>query len=182
MFTEGYAMPVEFVINAANAKAITFLLSAVALPLLATGVVVYFIARKAQQLLVGYIALAGVVVLAVGIVGAIFWQLSAVNMKLDAAALDVGGGLYRVSVPMAQIDRNEVRQWTAEDAGYAPKWRTNGIGMPGVSLGWFTSSQSRIFAAITDRDNIVIIPTRAGYTILASPDHPQEFVEKIRAL
>jgi len=54
--------------------------------------------------------------------------------------------------------------------------------MPGVSLGWFTSNESKIFAAITDRDNIVIIPTNAGYTILASPDHRQEFVDTIRAL
>jgi len=39
-----------------------------------------------------------------------------------------------------------------------------------------------IFAALTDRGNIVIIPTNAGYPILASPDNPQEFVDKIRAL
>jgi len=175
-------MPVEFIINAINSKAITFMLVVVAFPLMGSGVVVYFIARKAQQLLVGHLVLAGVSVLAIGIVGGIFWQLSAVNMKLDAAALEVGGGLYRVSVPMEQIDRGAVRRWTAEDAGYAPKWRTNGIGMPGVSLGWFTSNQSRIFAAVTDQENVVIIPTTAGYTILASPDHPQAFVDTIRAL
>jgi len=175
-------MPVEFVINAVNPKAIAFMLAAVVLPVLISGVVAYFIARRAREPRVGRIVLAYVAVLSIGILGATLWQLSAVNIKLDTAALEVGGGLYRVSVPMAQIDRNAVRQWTAEDAGYAPKWRTNGIGMPGVSLGWFTSNQSKIFAAITDRDNIVIIPTRAGYTILASPDHPQAFVDTIRAL
>jgi len=112
-----------------------------------------------------------------------FWQLSSVKIRLDAQTLVVGEGLYQVSLPMEQIDRSAVRQWTREeDDGYAPGLRTNGIGMPGMALGWFTSKRSKIFAAITQQDNVVIIPTTAGYTILASPDHPHEFVEKIHAL
>jgi len=92
----------------------------------------------------------------------ILWQVSSTHIKLEPTALVVGGGLYRVDIPMEQIDRSAVRRWTQEDIGYKPRWRTNGIGMPGFSLGWFTSKQSKIFAAISDRDNLVIIPTSAG--------------------
>jgi len=73
-----------------------------------------------------------------------------------------------------------VRRWSAEDVGWKPKWRTNGIALPGLALGWFTSKQSTIFAAITDWQRVVLIPTTDGYTILASPDDPDGLVAALR--
>jgi len=166
-------MSVEFAINSFNWKTIIFLLVIAVL----LGGTFWFIHAKAQKIV-------SVSTLALGVIvfGLILWQVSSVHMKLDASTLVVGGGLYRVTVPMEQIDRSAVRQWTAEDAGYTPRWRVNGIGMPGFALGWFTSKQSKIFAAIAREDHVVVIPTTDGYTILASPDDPQGFVDKIRAL
>jgi len=176
-------MPVEFAINAFNWKAIVFFVLVVVLPLFVTGIIVCFMLYKAQQIMLAKVIFCAIIILVGALCSVGFWQLSSVKIRLDAQTLVVGGGLYQVSLPMEQIDRSAVRQWTTEeDDGYAPGLRTNGIGMPGVALGWFISKRSKIFAAITQQDNVVIIPTTAGYTILASPDHPHEFVKKIHAL
>jgi len=172
----------EFAIHALNARAVTFLLLAVLLPLLAGGVLVSVISHKAQQARCGNVVMLSVVVLAAVIAGALFWQLSSIRLKMDATTLEVGGGLYRVSLPMAQVERSAVRVWSADDADYVPTWRSNGIGMPGVSLGWFTSKQSKIFAAYAHGEPRVLIPTRAGYVMIVSSDDPQRLVETIRAL
>jgi len=166
-------MPIEFAINPFNWKTITSLLVIGAL----FAAALFFMNGRVRQT-----TFLGAAVIGVLIFCLILWQISTTNIKLETATLVVGGGLYRVSVPMEQIDRSAVRQWSAEDIGYKPRWRVNGIGMPGFSLGWFTSKQSKIFAAVANRDNVVIIHTTAGYTILASPDDPQGFVDKIRAL
>jgi len=169
-------MPVEFAISSFNWKTIASLLVIGALIAYAF----LFTNSSSQQIV--FVGFVGTIAIGVIIFGLIVWHVSSAHMKLDTASLVVGGGLYRVSVPMEQIDRTTVRRWTEDDIGYKPGWRLNGIGMPGFALGWFTSKQSKIFAAIANRDNLVVIPTRAGYTILASPDHPQDFVDKIRAL
>jgi len=170
-------MSIEFAISSFNWKTIA---SLVVIGLVIGGLIwsgLFFANFKSQQVLtIGTVGL-GLVIFCL-----IFWPISSVKIKLDAAALVVGSGLYQVTVPMGQVDRSAVRRWTEEDVGYKPRWRVNGIGMPGFSLGWFTSKQSKIFAAISDRENVVVIPTSAGYTILASPSNPQEFVDKIRAL
>jgi len=175
-------MSTEFAIHALNPTTLMFLLLAVVLPLLISGGVVYVLSRRAQQMLIGQMALAGAGLLALGIAGAVLWQLSMVKVKVEPAALEVGGGWYRVSVPMAQVERSQVRRWTAEEADDRPTWRRNGIGMPGVSLGWFASEQSNIFAVLTPGREVVVIPTTAGYTIWVTPDDPERLMAAIRAL
>ena len=65
---------------------------------------------------------------------------------------------------------------------YRPSWRTNGVGLPGYSAGWFKlSNGQKALAFLTDRTRVVYLPTRAGYVLLLSVASPQEFLRALRA-
>lgn len=169
-------MPTEFAINALNYKTVAALLLIGVLPLLLVGLTIHFLGGgKGPQ-----VAVFGVVGLAIAIALLGVWQLNSIRLTVDAQTLAVGGGAYRVSIPMAQVDRGAVRL-RAGDKDHALGMRTNGIGMPGLALGWFNAKNSKVFAAVTDPEKVVIIPTTAGYTILASPEDPAAFLEAIHA-
>jgi hypothetical protein len=175
--TENAWMPVEFAINAINPKTVSSLLLLGALPLVLAGLVIFLMSGGKEQK-VGLYCVLGLAA-AITVLGA--WQLSSVRIVMDPRTLSVGGGLYRVSLPIADVDRESTRLRTAARGGHALGMRTNGIGMPGLSLGWHTSGGGKVFAAITDPEKVVVIPTTAGFTVLASPDDPDAFLEALKA-
>jgi len=166
----------EFTVHALNAKTLT---SLVVLCLILAALVIgvpYLLDKNAPLA-----TLKLPIMLGLASVVFVFWHLAALRASVNADTLKIGGGLYRKTIALDQIERAAVRRWSAEDAGWKPKWRTNGIALPGLALGWFTSKQSTIFAAITDWKRVVLIPTTNGYTILASPDDPDGLVAALRA-
>jgi len=170
-------MNVEFTISAINTKTITSLAVACVIMVAVIVGISYLIGSKHTQPAMLKLS----IVLAMACAGIVFWHLAALRASVDADTFTIGGGLYRRTIALDQVERAEVRRWSKEDAGWKPKWRSNGIAMPGLALGWFTSKQSTIFAAITDWQRVVLIPTTDGYTILASPDDPDGLVAALRA-
>jgi hypothetical protein len=62
------------------------------------------------------------------------------------------------------------------------KWRTNGIGLPGYMVGWFTTrTGEKVFAARTGNP-VVRIPTTGRHHLLLSVDDPQAFVDALHGL
>jgi hypothetical protein len=62
-----------------------------------------------------------------------------------------------------------------------PTLRTNGIGMPGYSAGWFRlRGESRALLFVTDRSRVVYLPTREGWPVLLSVQEPEAFLEALR--
>jgi len=175
---EGAFMPTEFAIHALNYKTLAAVLLIGVVPLLLVGAAVYFLGqdRMSQLAALGATSLAVII----GLLGV--WQLSAIRLTADATTLTVGGGAYSVSVPMAQIDHAGARRRLPGSDDTALGLRTNGIGMPGLSLGWFRTGKGKAFAAVTDPAKVVILPTTAGYTLLVSPEDPDAFLAALRRL
>lgn len=62
-----------------------------------------------------------------------------------------------------------------------PTLRTNGMGLPGYSLGWFKlSNGDKGLLSVTERNEIIAIPTNLGYTILLSAEAPVESLQKLQ--
>ena len=63
-----------------------------------------------------------------------------------------------------------------------PKWRTNGVGLPGYSIGWFRlRNREKALVFLTDRKHAIYIPTTEGYVVLISPQNPDAFVKALRS-
>jgi len=167
-------VPIDVSLHALNAKSLLALLFIGVLPLLVALRMAIWMnegrpLKAATLLVITTVAL---------IAGLGMWQLVSVRMRVDASSLTVGGGFYRVSVPLDRLGRGVQVERVRR---YALGARTNGIGMPGLLLGWFDiSGGGRAFVAITDADKVVRIPTQDGYTIFVSPDDPDALVEMLR--
>jgi hypothetical protein len=131
-----------------------------------------FLSPIAGRKIIAVALLVGVLVVPVGLI--LFWQLFNVKASWDGRSLRVGGGLYSVEVP--------ARELRLEDAslinGARPTWRTNGIGMPGLRLGWFRHAGRRVFLAVTKQD-CVYVPG-ANFDVIFSPDDPAAFLASLQ--
>ena len=90
-------------------------------------------------------------------------QMYAARIRLDSTGLRVGGGVYQVAIPWDDvIGVVEGEAWTRL------RWRTNGIGLPGFSLGWFRTSkdQRKVFVASGPTRNAIRIQLRGSRDVI----------------
>lgn len=86
------------------------------------------------------------------------------------AAKSLRGGSARV------VDLKEVRD-------LQPRKRSMGTAFPGYQAGWFVlRNGEEALLYLTDRRHAVYIPTTLGYSLLLSPEQPERFVERLRAI
>lgn len=133
-----------------------------------------------------FITLALIGVLLVGLVALfayIAWSTRHVQFEVSEDGLRISGDLYGRRIPAADLIPAEARAINmAADPDYRPRWRTNGVGLPGYISGWFRlANQEKALAFVTDRSRVVRIPTRKGYTVLISVPDPPRFVSALNA-
>jgi hypothetical protein len=116
----------------------------------------------------------------------LWWvALSAGRMsaEVEGSVLDVHVPIYSRRIPLADLDlaRADIVNLDASSP-LRPKWRTNGIGLPGYRVGWFRLKDgSKALLAITRRNNVLYLPTRDGYVVLMSVDNPSRLLARLRS-
>jgi hypothetical protein len=164
-----------FSVDAVDFKSVAFLLGIVLVPAAIT-----FAAVRAAH---GRSYLAAWFVVAVGLTAttAILAQLFFLRASVDGSKLTVGGGLYSVTLDRAVIRKEEIRPFATAD-GYDLGYRTNGIGMPGVAVGWFQPANGkRLFALMTNQTPI-LIPTTLEYDVVVSPTETERFLSVLKGM
>lgn len=117
--------------------------------------------------------------LAAVVFGVILLFLGSTKVVITDGKLVAGAMFYKVKVPLERLDLENVRLLSTDDP-FRLRWRTNGVGWPGLSLGWFTSNgMKRVFAASSGNANRVYIPTSEKFDIVVTPSDPVAFLEAI---
>jgi len=106
-----------------------------------------------------------------------------VNFEVADEKLKITGDLYGRSIPVATLKLEEMRAMNLNhEHEYRPRWRTNGVGMPGYLSGWFKlRNREKALIFVTDQSRVVYIPTLNGYTLIVSTQRPEAFMEALRA-
>ena len=106
-----------------------------------------------------------------------------VHFQISSAGLRVTGDLYGRLVPAAGIQAAAIRPLDfALEPQLQPRWRINGIAVPGYRSGWFKLNNGEWgLLFVTDPQSVVLVPTSAGYSVLLSVADPQQFVAALRA-
>lgn len=104
------------------------------------------------------------------------------NFEITPEGLRLRGSLYGRFIPASQLRLDAAR---VVDLGVTqelqPKWRTNGVGLPSYSAGWFRlNNREKALVFLTDRSRALYIPTTDGYSVLISPGDPAAFLEELR--
>lgn len=67
------------------------------------------------------------------------------------------------------------------EQAYKPALRTNGVGMFGFGAGWFRlKNGQKALLFVSDRHQVLCLPTRLDYVLMLSPQNPQVFLQALQ--
>lgn len=114
--------------------------------------------------------------------GIIGYQSKYARFTVTDDGLQIGPGFYARFIPRDNIVRDGVKVLNLElEPEYALARRTNGTGLPGFNAGWFTlNNHEKALVFVTDKSNVVYIPTTEGYSVLLSTPQAEEMAETLR--
>jgi hypothetical protein len=100
-----------------------------------------------------------------------------IQFTINDDGLRISPGLYGRLIPREAIKTEGVRVINLTiDSEYLPKWRTNGVGLPGYSAGWFKlKNGEKALVFLTERTRVVYMPTTENYSVLLSVREAEEF-------
>lgn len=104
------------------------------------------------------------------------------TLHVSAAGLTIKGGFYGRTIPLAALDTAHARIIRFDtNPDLAPRGRTNGIGMPGYTSGWFKlANGEKALLFMTRRTSLVHVPTKEGYSVIVSIESAQAFIDALR--
>jgi len=106
------------------------------------------------------------------------------RFELSDAGLRLRGDLYGRLIPASSLRGGATRIVDlANTAELQPRWRTMGTALPSYRAGWFRlRNGEKALLYLTDSRRTVYVPTTRGYSLLLSPQQPERFVERLRAV
>ncbi len=112
----------------------------------------------------------------------LFWPRT-LSVEVHADKLTLSGSVYGRSIPRAELVTERLR---IVDLNSDPElrfsYRQNGVGLPGYNVGWFKlKGGQRALAFVTDRREVVYLPTRNGYALLLSVRDRDAFARALGA-
>jgi hypothetical protein len=106
------------------------------------------------------------------------------RFEVSDAGLRLRGDLYGRMIPASELRGGAAR---IVDLTGTPELqlrrRTAGTALPDYHAGWFRlRNGEKALVYLTDVHRAVYVPTRKGYSLLLSPQQPERFVERLRAV
>lgn len=105
------------------------------------------------------------------------------SFEVSDQGLRIKGGIYGRFIPREAIDSQHIQILNLNtDTVYKPGRRTNGSSLPGYNEGWFKlKNKEKALLFVTDRTNLVYIPTNREYSVMLSVGNPDEFRQAIES-
>ncbi|WP_312318828.1 hypothetical protein [Stenotrophomonas sp.] len=102
------------------------------------------------------------------------------RLKISAQSVEVGALLYRTRVEMSQIKPEEAVV-LPDGAHPRLRWSKSSLRLPGLQLGWFTTSRGKsVFAATGGPKGRVLIPTTGKHDLMVSCEDPEAVLAALR--
>ena len=123
--------------------------------------------QKANVQLLGTLAAMGV---AASFVALMAWAVNRRSVEVSASELIIRAGLYSRTLNRGHL-RVESAKVTSlfDDRSIAPRWRTNGVRLPGFQAGWFRLvNGDKALVLLTDPHRVTYLPTIDGFSLLIS--------------
>lgn len=89
---------------------------------------------------------------------------------------------YRYARSLDEFDLSNAQIGSYESIPVAQlNWRRNGLGLPGVSAGHFSTQDGKaIFVALTDRSQVLYLPAKSGTSLLVSVQKPNAVLDALK--
>jgi hypothetical protein len=115
------------------------------------------------------------------IMGLVAYSAINTRFEINGEGLHIRRAIYgRFILKESIIIENSMILNLNADSELKPVRRTNGIGLPGYSEGWFKlANGERALLFVSDRVNVVYLPTTEGYSVLISTVNFEEFLKSL---
>jgi len=131
-----------------------------------------------------WVGISGLVLIAGVAAIFVFFGYSARNSKvvLSEKSLTIKSFIYgRTLAKEVFICDNTLKLDLRNQHSFVPVSRRNGIGLPGYQAGWFRlANKEKTLLVVTDKSQVVYLPTNKGYSVLLSLAEPEEFIKSIK--
>ncbi len=130
-------------------------------------------------------ASAGMVIAVLGLLSWVFYKAHDTSVRLTSSTMLVDIPLYRVELPRQSLVPTEAKI-VSLGGDDAPKlsYRSNGVGMPGYSLGWFKLADAsdrtdKALLSVTGDGQVLVLPTTEGYLLILSLEQPEALLASL---
>ncbi|MBL8214550.1 MAG: hypothetical protein JNK87_27760 [Bryobacterales bacterium] len=130
-----------------------------------------------------FFALILAIPLAMVVLFAFFWySMRHTTFEVSADGIRIRGDVYGRTIPLDQLRLEKAKVYNmAEDAEHGLSWRTNGVGMPGYSSGWFRlKNGEKALVFLTARNRVLYVPTSEDYALVVSPKDSDALLQALR--
>ena len=116
------------------------------------------------------------------IMGVVVYSALNTRFEVNEEGLHIKGAIYGRFIPKESIILTNSRILNLEaDSELKPARRTNGIGLPGYSEGWFKlANGERALLFVSDKISVIYLPSTEGYSVLLSTVNPEEFLGSLK--
>src|SRR5437868_9673982 len=138
-------------------------------------------ASSSSTVLCFLIPVGSLAVIVAALFGYFSWASTHVRYEVSSSGLRITGSMYGRQIPIEQLDVGQARLINVkEEPGFALSRRTNGVGLPYYSAGWFKLRNGQKALAFVTGNEVVYIPTSASYYLMLSVVDPQQFIAALR--
>jgi hypothetical protein len=118
--------------------------------------------------------------------GFLFYLLSRVGnatFTVEGGALRIDAPIYGRTIPKASLKLGEARVVRlAEETELQPVLRTNGVGLPGMKVGWFKlRNKQKGLIFVGPAQSALYIPTTEDFVLLLQPEQPEQLLSALRS-
>ncbi len=109
------------------------------------------------------------------------YSTSNLSTTVEDDSLHLHVPIYGRTIPLSSLDLDSAQVANLnESPELKPRWRTNGIGIPGYAVGWFKlRNGDKALAAVTSKQKVLYMKTTEGYSLLLSLEHPEKFLDRL---
>ncbi len=113
----------------------------------------------------------------------LFYAPRHVRFEVSQGRLRIRGDVYGRAIPLGDLDLGAARTVDLNDGSdLRPAWRTNGVGLPGYSSGWFRlANGAKALLFVTDRRRVTVIPDAQGWLLMVSVADSGRFLQALQA-
>ena len=106
------------------------------------------------------------------------------QFELSEAGLRLRGDMYGRMIPVDTLRGGAARIVDlANTPDLQPRRRRMGTAFPGYRAGWFRlRNGEKALVYLTETSRTVYVPTRAGYSVMLTPQQPERFLERLRTV
>ena len=125
-----------------------------------------------------FIYVIGIIVILLGVF-ILVMMLSSRNYTIcvKEERLYISSLFYNTNIELKEIDVDNMKVINLNTSGITINSRVNGLGLPGLLVGWFSSSAGKLKLYVSDKTQVLSIPTKLDYQIFFSTVQGEEIIK-----